>query len=318
MALGRLAGAGRLLPNPHLLLTPCVLREAVSSARIEGTRTSLSEVLTAQAEGDARNEDVREVQDYVAALELGLERLTALPISKRLTAEIHARLPTWRSRQQHRVPGAARNGVDDEGQARDLERSVQEVHWTCCRAASRHDDVGIVAALDGRDVRVHGVGDSKHVQHVDPEPGQPPKKLRAEAVADPAVMGGATRKQLIAEDEDASAAAGPGPSCRNVRDRLHGARAGRSEPSRRHLPRGTYLLPRPARRTWPGEHQGRPLDDRARGSTAVLRSISHPYPEALPDATGWVSGALGGPVAPTGECDLRLLHPVAPPWCHAR
>jgi len=92
MALGRLAGAGRLLPNPHLLLTPYILREAVSSSRIEGTRTSLSEVLSAQAEGDVRSEEVREVQNYVGALELGLARLATLPISKRLAAEIHERL----------------------------------------------------------------------------------------------------------------------------------------------------------------------------------------------------------------------------------
>lgn len=107
MALGRLAGAGRLLPNPHLLLTPYVLREAVSSSRIEGTQTSLSEVLTAQAEGDSRSEEVREVQNYIAALELGLELLKTLPISKRLTAEIHERLLVG-VRGRQKTPGEFR------------------------------------------------------------------------------------------------------------------------------------------------------------------------------------------------------------------
>ncbi len=63
MALGRPAGAGRLLPNPRLLLTPYIQREAVSSSRIEGTQTLLSEVLSAEADGDLRSEDVREVQN---------------------------------------------------------------------------------------------------------------------------------------------------------------------------------------------------------------------------------------------------------------
>ena len=81
MALGRLAGAGRLLPNPRLLLTPYIQREAVSSYHIEGTQTLLSEVLSAEADGDLRSEDVREVRDYAAALELGLAQLEALPNS---------------------------------------------------------------------------------------------------------------------------------------------------------------------------------------------------------------------------------------------
>lgn len=123
MALGRLAGAGRLLPNPHLLLTPYVLREAVSSSRIEGTQTSLSEVLTAQAEGDARSEDVREVQNYVAALERGLERLTALPISKRLTAEIHARLLEG-VRGREKTPGQFRRIQNYIGSPDDRVRSA--------------------------------------------------------------------------------------------------------------------------------------------------------------------------------------------------
>ncbi|MBA3779871.1 MAG: Fic family protein [Chloroflexi bacterium] len=88
-ALGRLAGAGRLLPNPHILVGPYVTREAVASSRIEGTQASLSDVFRATAEGSSPG-DVREVQNYVAALNLGLERLATLPISGRLVKELHS------------------------------------------------------------------------------------------------------------------------------------------------------------------------------------------------------------------------------------
>ena len=77
IALGRLAGNGRLLPNPHPLSTPYVQREAVSRSRIEGTQTSLSEVLTAQELLDVleghplRQEDSRGGMTHVVNRERG-------------------------------------------------------------------------------------------------------------------------------------------------------------------------------------------------------------------------------------------------------
>ena len=92
-ALGRLAGAGRLLPNPHLLVNPYLVTEALASSRIEGTQASLSEVLEAAAAGDeSKNVDVREVQNYVAAFELGRALLDELPLSLRLIRRVHERL----------------------------------------------------------------------------------------------------------------------------------------------------------------------------------------------------------------------------------
>ncbi len=93
-AVGRLAGEGRRLPNPHLLIRPFVRREAVLSSRIEGTQTTLGELLAAEAGGVvARSSaDLREVANYVVALEYGLERLRALPLSLRLVRELHERL----------------------------------------------------------------------------------------------------------------------------------------------------------------------------------------------------------------------------------
>ncbi|MGH8122662.1 MAG: Fic family protein [Rudaea sp.] len=93
-ALSELSGLGRILPNPHLLIAPYLRREAVLSSRIEGTRTSLADLLAEEAgqPAEASPDDVREVRNYVAAMEFGIERLDTLPLSLRLVRELHARL----------------------------------------------------------------------------------------------------------------------------------------------------------------------------------------------------------------------------------
>jgi Fic family protein len=92
--LGELAGVARTIPNPHLLIGPFTKREAVLSSRIEGTQATLTELFS--AEGAARregpSEGVREVQNYVTALEYGLRRMKQLPVSLRLIRELHGRL----------------------------------------------------------------------------------------------------------------------------------------------------------------------------------------------------------------------------------
>jgi Fic family protein len=89
-ALGRLAGAGRLLPHPHLLVRPYLRREAVASTRIEGTQASLIDVFDAEADDKPLGADVEEVVNYVRAMETGLQRLQTLPVSTRLIREMHA------------------------------------------------------------------------------------------------------------------------------------------------------------------------------------------------------------------------------------
>lgn len=93
-SLGRLDGSTETLPNPNLFVRTYVAREAVLSSKIEGTQASLDDVLEFQAKvrdaGPAG--DVGEVVNYVAAMNYGLERLEALPISLRLIREIHERL----------------------------------------------------------------------------------------------------------------------------------------------------------------------------------------------------------------------------------
>jgi Fic family protein len=93
-AIGRLAGEGRRLPNPHLLIRPFVRREAVLSSKIEGTQATLGEILAAEAGAAVERspEDLREVANYVVALEYGVSRLRKLPLSLRLVRELHEKL----------------------------------------------------------------------------------------------------------------------------------------------------------------------------------------------------------------------------------
>ena len=92
--IGRLAGEGGRLPNPQLLMRLFVRREAVLSSRIEGTQATLGELLAAEAGAvvERSPEDLREVGNYVVALEYGLQRLKDLPLSLRLICELHEKL----------------------------------------------------------------------------------------------------------------------------------------------------------------------------------------------------------------------------------
>lgn len=107
--LGELSGTGRLLANPYLLIDPYVRREAVSSSRIEGTQASLNDLFFFEASGRAsqRAPDVREVRNYVRAMEYGIERLRDLPLSVRLIGEIHGILMKG-VRGDHATPGEIR------------------------------------------------------------------------------------------------------------------------------------------------------------------------------------------------------------------
>jgi Fic family protein len=90
-AIGQLAGVGRMLPNPHLLIQPFLRQEAVLSSRIEGTIADLRQLLLFEEASAPEQEtgDVREVYNYVAALNYGISRLATLPVSLRLIREVH-------------------------------------------------------------------------------------------------------------------------------------------------------------------------------------------------------------------------------------
>jgi Fic family protein len=89
LAVGTLSGLGETLPNPHLLIYPFIRREAVLSSRIEGTQSSLSDLLLFEATQVEKQRDVKEVQNYVRAMEYGLKRLNELPLSLRFIRELH-------------------------------------------------------------------------------------------------------------------------------------------------------------------------------------------------------------------------------------
>ena len=93
-ALGRLDGSIQTLPNPDLFVFMYVRKEAVLSSQIEGTQSSLSDVLEVEASvfDPHHPTDVGEVLNYVTAMNYGLERLETLPLSVRLIREIHDRL----------------------------------------------------------------------------------------------------------------------------------------------------------------------------------------------------------------------------------
>jgi Fic family protein len=93
--LSRLATLTGSFPFPRLLLQAFIRREAVLSSRIEGTRATLAELYTyesAQLSFLESQDDVREVHNYVAALDYGLERLKKFPMSLRFIREIHGKL----------------------------------------------------------------------------------------------------------------------------------------------------------------------------------------------------------------------------------
>jgi Fic family protein len=106
-ALGRLAGAGRLLPAPHLLVQPYLRREAIASTRIEGTQASLAQLFDAEASDQPFGADIEEVVNYVNAMETGLALLRDLPMSVRLIREMHEVILAG-VRGRHRQPGDLR------------------------------------------------------------------------------------------------------------------------------------------------------------------------------------------------------------------
>jgi Fic family protein len=107
--IGRLAGEAGRLPNPHVLIRPFIRREAVLSSRIEGTQATLGELLAAEAGAvvDRSPEDLREVGNYIVALEHGVAQLHKLPLCVRLIRELHEKLMTD-VKGDHATPGEFR------------------------------------------------------------------------------------------------------------------------------------------------------------------------------------------------------------------
>ena len=108
-ALGRLDGATAVLPNPDLFVAMYVKQEAVFSSQIEGTQSTLEDVLAYEADPakEKKPRDVEEVVNYVRAMNHGLKELDKLPLSLRLIRQIHAELLKG-VRGGERTPGDSR------------------------------------------------------------------------------------------------------------------------------------------------------------------------------------------------------------------
>jgi Fic family protein len=135
-ALGRLDGVIQTVPNPDLFVAMYVRREAVLSSQIEGTQSTLEDLLAAELEPATPGlpDDVDEVVNYVRAMNYGLDRLSTLPLSQRLIREIHAEL-LRSGRGAHRRPGEFRrnqNWIGAENapieRASFVPRSVPDMH----------------------------------------------------------------------------------------------------------------------------------------------------------------------------------------------
>ncbi len=117
-ALGRLDGSVQTIPNADLFVYMYVRKEAVLSSQIEGTQSSLQDLLAAEAHilGEGRPRDVEEVVNYVRAMNHGLARLSELPVSVRLIREIHAELVKGVRGSRH-TPGELRRSQNWIGPA---------------------------------------------------------------------------------------------------------------------------------------------------------------------------------------------------------
>jgi Fic family protein len=119
-ALGKLDGLAAFLPDRDLFLYSYIRKEAVVSSQIEGTQSSLSDLLvyeSSQAPGVPAIGDVQEVSNYVNALAHGQQRLAELPLSLRLIREIHERLMTG-ARGGEKQPGEFRTSQNWIGGSR--------------------------------------------------------------------------------------------------------------------------------------------------------------------------------------------------------
>jgi len=118
-ALGSLNGISIILPDPSLFLYMYVRKEAVLSSQIEGTQSSLSDLLLHENEETpgVPLDDVMEVSCYVSAMDHGLKRLEEFPLSLRLIREIHAKLMN-NARGGHKMPGEFRSSQNWIGGSR--------------------------------------------------------------------------------------------------------------------------------------------------------------------------------------------------------
>jgi Fic family protein len=118
IALGRLDGLVKVIPDPDFFVAMYVRREAVLSSQIEGTQSTLEDLLEVELEPGShdRHADVGDIVNYIAAMNHGLQRMDELPLSLRLIREIHAEL-LRDGRGSHATPGEFRTSQNWIGPA---------------------------------------------------------------------------------------------------------------------------------------------------------------------------------------------------------
>jgi Fic family protein len=134
LALGDLRGSAKTLPNPHMLIRAFQQREALLSSRIEGTVADPHELLFADVnKQETMAPNVREVRNYVDALNVGLQQLEKIPVSLRLIRDLHKTLMHGVRGQEQR-PGEFRDIANYIGRpggfenARYIPPPVREMH----------------------------------------------------------------------------------------------------------------------------------------------------------------------------------------------
>ena len=144
--LGELRGIGTYLPNPYLLIQPLQRKEAIASSNIEGTYTSLPELLLFESgvEDQPRSTDTREVYNYIRALRHGFSLLDEMPISNRLILQIHEKLLFGlpKSRMGHGIPGNYRSEQNFIGRTKDISKArfippAPPIHLDCMSALEK-------------------------------------------------------------------------------------------------------------------------------------------------------------------------------------
>ena len=166
---GRLDSITTLLPNPGLFIYMYVRKEAVLSSQIEGTQSSLSDLLRAENDGTAGVpfDDVNEVLNYTAAMEHGLERLeNGFPLSLRLLRDIHRILMTG-ARGGNRTPGEFRTsqnwiGGSRPGNARFVPPPAHEMQEAMASLEKFLHDEGVRMPLLVRTGLVHAQFETIH------------------------------------------------------------------------------------------------------------------------------------------------------------
>lgn len=122
VAIGELKGAARRLQNPYMLIDPLQRREALTSSAMEGTITTLGDMVLEEAGDDSpKGDDAREALNYVRAIEASIKMLEQLPISHRVIKEAHALLlrglsPARGAGKKHGQYKTSQNAVGKRGE----------------------------------------------------------------------------------------------------------------------------------------------------------------------------------------------------------